>query len=54
MLTTLPTTYLVLACRSGEVHRFERTGVVAAFATRRRLAAMGYVVTCLRPGTWAR
>jgi hypothetical protein len=46
--------YLVLACKLGEVHRFERVSVVAAQSTARRLRALGYAVTALRPGSWAR
>lgn len=46
-------TYLVLACKSGEVHRFERIGPGPALTTRRRLAAIGYAVTVLAPGAWA-
>jgi hypothetical protein len=49
----LPTEYLVLACRSGEVRREERAGVPAAFAAARALKAEGFAVSVLPPGTWA-
>jgi hypothetical protein len=54
MSNALPATYLVLACRAGEVHREEHAGVPSAFDTARAYKAKGYAVCVLPPGRWAR
>jgi hypothetical protein len=41
--------YLVLACKLGTVHRFERPTVQAAYTTANRLRVLGYAVSVLRP-----
>jgi len=47
-----PAGYLVTAVRRGRSVQFERPDVAPAFATVRRLRALGWQVSLAAPGEW--